>query len=360
MITKQGKFRISVTIIALSLCLPLIFAQEKVGKEVQETYSVTEKTSLAIENKYGNIDIQNWDKKSIDVKVQIILDNVSEKRAQELLDMITISYGTEGDKIYFKTEFDNSFSKSLMRINNGDKKFEVNYIVNMPHTVPIDILNKYGNVFVDRVSAPSKIDVKYGKLKANNISSMNKEPMTEIILGYSEGNIEESSWLKVNIKYSKLEIEESKALIVLSKYSKLFLERGSSLVTESKYDTYVIGTLANFVGESSYSNYKFKSVGKKLQLETTYTDVKVGYMPASFEHIKITNRYGSYFVGIEEGASYMIKGLAKYGGIHYPDNARVNRFQESNELKVEGRIGSNEGTKAKVYIDTKYGTVKLK
>lgn len=360
MITKKGKYRISVTIIALSFCLPFVFAQEKIGKEIQESYPVSDQTTLAIENKYGNIDIQNWNKKYVDVNVQILLEEVSEKRARELMDMITISYGTEGDKIYFKTEFDENFSKNLMRINNGDKKFEVNYIVNMPHTVPVDILNKYGNVFVDRISAPSKIAVKYGKLKANNISSVNKEPMTEVILGYSEGTIEESSWLKVNIKYSKLEIEESKALIVLSKYSKLFLERGSSLVTESKYDTYVIGTLANFVGESAYSNYKFKSIGKKLRLETKYTDVKVGYMPASFESVKITNRYGSYYLGIEEGASYMIKGLAKYGGIHYPDNARVNRFQESNELKVEGRIGSNEEATAKVYIDTKYGTVKLK
>lgn len=359
MIRKQGIFRISVATLIFSLCLPFLSAQEKIGKEVHESYDINSKTSLSIQNKYGNIDIQNWDKKNIDVKVQIKLYDVSDKKAEELLEMIEIKHYKEGDKIVFETEFDDSFSKSLMRINNGDKKFEVNYIVNMPHFIPVDLLNKYGNVFIDRVSSASKIAVMYGKLKANNISSVNKEPMTEVILGYSEGNIEESSWLKVNIKYSKLKIEESKALIVLSKYSKIYIDRGSSLVSESKYDTYEVGTLANIFAESEYSNFKFKSIGKKIHLETKYTDVKVGYMPASFEQIKIVNRYGGYSIGIEDGASYLIKGIAKYGSIVYPDDARVNRFQETTELKVEGRIGSNEEATAKVYIDTKYGTVKL-
>lgn len=360
MITTQGKIRISVATLLISVCLPFLSAQEKIGKEVHETYPVEKSTSLAIENKYGNVDIQNWDKNSIDVKVQVKLYDVNESKAKELLSMIDIKHSVEGDIIVFKTEFDESFSKSLMRINNGDRKFEVNYIVNMPHTVPVNISNKYGSVFIDRLSSASTIAVKYGKLKANNISSINKEPMTSVILGYSEGSIEESSWLKVDIKYSKLEIEESKALIVLSKYSKIYITRGSSLVAESKYDTYEVGTLANIVADAQYGHFRFKSIGKKLQLETKYTDVKVGYIPASFEHIKITNSYGGYSIGIEEGASYMLKGLAKYGSISYPDDSRVNRFQETNELKVEGRVGSNAETSAKVFIETKYGSVKLK
>ncbi len=360
MITRQGIFRISVATIIISFNLSFISAQEEIGKEVHETYEVKSGTSLSIDNKYGNIDVQNWDKKNIDVKVQVKLFDVDESKASELLKMIDIKYYTEGDKIIFKTEYDESFSKSLMRINNGDKKFEVNYIVNMPHTVPVDILNRYGNVFIDRISSASKFTVKYGKLKANNISSLSKEPITEVYLAYSEGNIEECGWLKINIKYSKLKIDESKALIVLSKYSKIYINRGSSVVSESKYDTYEIGTIANLVGEAGYSNFKIKSTGKKLKLDTKYTDVIVGYMPASFEIVKIINLYGGYKIGIEDGASYLLKGIGKYGSIIYPENSRVNRFQESTEIKVEGKVGEDSEPKSKVYIDTKYGTVNLK
>jgi hypothetical protein len=357
--TKSIISRISVIIAVLVLCVPFLFSQERIGKEIHEMYSVNSDTKLQIENKYGNIDIQNWDKKNIEVTVQIKLFDVDNKKAQELLSMININKSTDGNTIIFKTELDDNFSKGLNHFNDGDRKFEIDYVVNMPANIPLNLSNKYGNVFINKLTSLSIIDVKYGNLKANNIASVELDSLTEINLGYSEANIESCSWLKINIKYSKIEITESKALIFESKYSKIFIDRGSSLVTESKYDEYDVGAIANFVTNAEYSNFKFKSIGKKLYIETSYSDVKVGYMPASFELIKIINRYGSYNLGVEDGASYTIKGVAKFGDIIYPNKSKVNRFQETTELKVEGTVGSNSNSNSKVEIDTKYGTVKL-
>jgi len=276
------------------------------------------------------------------------------------MEMISIEHRMEGSSIIFETEFDKDFGSKLNRMNSGNKSFEINYTVNMPHNIPVDLSNKYGSIFLDRISAASKIAVKYGNLKANDISSENKSPMTEVMLGYSDANVEICSWLKLTMKYSKINIEESKALVILSKYSKVNVDRGSSIVTESKYDEYNIGTIANFVTDAGYSDFRFKSIGKKLHAETKYSDVRVGYIPASFDEIKIINAYGSYNLGVEDGASYKIKGIAKYGSISYPDNSRVNRFQETSSLEVEGRVGSNENAAAKVIIETRYGSVKLK
>ncbi len=359
MTRKNDFIRICVTILLSIFIFTFASSQERIGKELNETVDLSPQTKLFIENKYGNIDIRNWDKKTIDVSVKVILYDIDDKEAEELLKMINIDYKKEGDNLFFETKYDESFSNSLTRINNRDKKFEVNYIVNMPHHVPVNLKNRYGNIFVGHISSVSTIEINYGKFKANNISSSGKEPMTKIVLGYSDGSIEKSNWMKVIMKYSKLNIDESKALIVQSKYSKVFLERGSSLVVESKYDTYEIGVLANFVAEAAYCNYKFKSIGKKLQLETKYTDVKIGYVPASFEQIKITNSYGSYKIGIEDGASYHLKGASKYGNIIYPENSKVNRFQKPTALNVNGIVGKQPQTKSRVIIETKYGTVKL-
>lgn len=351
--------RISVTSFFLIALIPSIFAQEKVAKEIHETYPVDNNTLLSITNKYGNIDIRNWDRQSIDVVVQIVLKGITGKQSEDILNSISINYSAQGSKIIFETVIDDNLNNSIFKINNGSKKFEINYIVNMPHTVPVDLHNKYGNIFIDKLSAPSTIEVKYGNLKANDIKSESKEPLTQVILGYSEGNIELCSWLKIITKYSKVHIEESKALIFVSKYSKIFVERGSSIVTESKYDEYNVGTIANFVTESSYSNFTFKSIGKKLQTETSYSDVKVGFVPAGFELIKVSNKYGSYKIGIEENASYKIKGYCKYGDIIYPGEGRINRIQENTELTIEGLVGKDENTNAQVVLESKYGSIKL-
>ncbi len=361
MYLKKQELRIYVISVVLTVFFSgVIFSQEKIAKEIQETYEINSNTSLAIINKYGNIDIRNWNKNSLEVKVQIKTEKLSDNQIDELISLIEIDYGITDNKIWFKTSFDDKFSNTLNRLQNGDKNFEVNYIVNMPDNIPVDLSNKYGNIFVDQLSKASNIEVKYGNLKANSLTSTENSPLTIIKLGYAEANIENSEWLKVEIKYSKLFIEDSRALIVLSKYSKVYVENGSSIVSESKYDTYEIGSIANFVTDGAYSNIKIENLSKKLHSETQYTDIKIQYMPVNFREIKIINRYGSYNIGIDEKASYHIKGIGKYGNIVYPDRGRVNRFQESNELNIEGLIGDNNESKTKVTVDTKYGTIKLK
>lgn len=355
----QVQFRISVTLIISVIFLTAISGQEKIVKEIHESYTINKNTNLSADNKFGNIDIVNWDKDLIDITVQIKVYNDNTKWIQEVLDAISISYGIEDNHIYFETKIDESFNNNIFKSNEGKNKFEINYRIKMPDNVPVNISNKYGNLYVEKLTAPSTLEVKYGNLKADDIKSESKEPMSEVILSYSDGNIEACSWLKISCKYSKIRIDDSKALIFITKYSKVFVDRGSSIVTEARYDDYEIGTIANFVTEAEYCNFRFKSIGKKLQVDTKYSDVKVGFMPASFELIKISNKYGGYKIGLEDDASYKIKGHAKYGDIDYPRNGNVNRFQENNELNIEGMVGSNSNSKSQVIIETKYGSVKL-
>ena len=229
----------------------------------------------------------------------------------------------------------------------------------LPDYVKVDVTNKYGDLFVSKLSSPSSIEVKYGTLKINQIIAENKDNMALVELAYSKGTIENCEWLKVFTKYSQLSIQKSKALIIISKYSKLNIEQGSTLICESKYDDYHAGTFANFVAEAQYSNFKFDKISKKIDLETKYTDVKVYAVPAGFESIDIENSYGSIKIAIDPSASYELKGYAKYTKINYPDNSRVNRFQESNELTVEGTVGNQKGKIGTVTIETKYGGVNL-
>ena len=359
MILKSQILKTSVTILLVALTITILLAQERIGKEIHKTYPVTEGTNLSIDNKYGNIDIRNWEKNTIDIVVQIKLFNVNDKKADEILKMIEINHYTKENKIVFKTKFVESFGVSLMKTNNKNKLFEVNYIINMPHDIEVNLVNKYGNVFIDKLSVASKIDIKYGKLQANIISSVNKDNMSRLSLAYSDANIEQCSWLKANIRYSKFNIDKSKALIIVSQYSKVFLTKGSSLVTVSKYDTYNIGDFINFITEAGYCNFKINSVSKLFKAETEYTDVKINHITDKFESININSKYGAYKLAIDKNSSYYLKGTVNYGDIIYPNNSRVSRNQKMTELQVDGYVGSNTQTEKTVSVNSKYCTVKL-
>ncbi|MBN1597578.1 MAG: DUF4097 family beta strand repeat protein [Bacteroidales bacterium] len=357
--TKTRYIIIGGWLVILSIILlNLTSAQENVVEKTLKKYAVKASTQLNIEAKYSHIDVRDWNKNEIQVEATITLFNISKQKGEQILDEISIDFWQEGDVIHVATNFEESFFKSF-GWNHNEDDFKIEIVVMMPSDVKVDIENKYGSLFVNKLTSQSVLRVKYGSLKINELLAKGKGEMAEVDLGYSKGSIENCKWLKVNIKYSKIDIENSKALIVVSKYSKVNIDEASSIVCESKYDTYVTGNATNFVCEAGYSNFKFDKIRKKIHLETKYTDVKADYIPPTFESISIDNSYGSISLYIDPEASYRLNGYAKYAKIHYPDNARVNRVQENNELTVKGTIGGEKGELPTVKIETKYGGIKL-
>jgi hypothetical protein len=352
-----------ITLVVLAMISPAchsLVAQDDYVKKYDKTYKVDDNTSFSIENKYGNIDIRDWDKSSLEINAEIILKDLSTERAEKLAEMIHIEFSQEGDNISVKTDYDDDFFRQLNRSNNvKNNKFEVNYIVMLPAGLKINATNKYGNIFINNLTSASTISLKYGTLKINQIMAEDKDNMANLELGYSKGSIEACKWLKIDMKYSKLDIQKSKALLVVSKYSKLYMDAGTSLIADSKYDTYEVGEIQNLIADARYSTFKLGKVSHKINLDTEYTEVKIAEVPAGFTYIKVENRYGSIHLGIDPQASYQLAGFAKYAKISYPDDSRVNRIQENNKLQVDGLVGRDSNDAGKVSIETEYGGVSL-
>jgi len=346
------------------LCMLIItagtMAQNEASKEIKKDFPVNSNTRLELYNQYGNVDVVNHNLPSLLINVEVKVHARDKAKADDLLNMIDINISQNGDVIKAVTEISDDFSRHFHGFKSHDGGFQINYTVTMPETLPVYLSNKYGNVFIDKLVSTSTIDVKYGKLTANKILHDSKEPLTKIYLGYSTGSIQETKWIEADIKYSKLSITDSKALAILSKYSKVYITNGSSIVSESKYDTYEVDKLSNFVTNAAYGHFKINSLTGKLQFDTKYSDVIIDHISSGFEGIKVTNSYGSYKLGIDPSASYKINGYSKYASIIYPENnARVNRINENNEMKVNGVVGSSESAKAEVTVTSHYGNIRL-
>ncbi|MBA7588613.1 hypothetical protein ES708_30677 [subsurface metagenome] len=192
---KAQKFKFGILfifIVALGLTTAYTI-QDEFTKKYHEEFDTNENTELIIQNKYGEVDIKDWDKNLIEIDVVITVEHPDKERAERILSMFSVEFSQEGNTI-----------KAITKIN---EKFH--------------------------------------------------KPLSKLTLGYGKAIIEEVNWLKTDIKYSKMEIEKSKALVIVSKYSKIYVNEGSSIVAESKYDTYDIGHVTNFVCESGYTNYEF-------------------------------------------------------------------------------------------------------
>ncbi len=359
---KAPKFKTTLVLIIVQL---LVFTSafadgEEFSKNLHKDYDADANTLLIIQNKFGDVDINNWDKNKVSIDVIITIDHKDEEKAKELIDLIDVKFSQTGNTIKAITEIDEKFNKRNTFSFGGDsKEFSIDYKVNIPKDMKLDLSNRYGSVFINEIAGHSKISVKYGNLKVNKILRENTKPLSEVYLAYSNGTIDECKWLNVTIKYSKLEIEKCKALIAVTKYSKLYVDKASSIVCESKYDEYRIGSVANFVTTSAYTDFEFNEITKKLEFDNRYGNLDVDFVPASFEKIDIENEYGNIDIRISEEASYNLEGSAKYADIDFPEGNRLSRIKENNSLQVDGIIGNDKSTKSIVKIKTRYGSVDL-
>ena len=355
---KKQTFRSALLIsVFLGLAGPWAHATE-LTKEFHEEYKADASTVLTLMNKYGNIDVQNWENPRIKIDVVVTVKHSNPERAEKMLSYINVAFSSSGNSVKAETQIDEKFSRSSNWSNGND--FEINYTVQMPAKINLDLFNKYGHVIIDEVDGLANIDLKYGKLTVNKLGRGDEKPLNTVNLAYANGSsITECSWLKANIKYSGLDIEKAKAIVAYTSYMKLNVGEVSSVVIEGKYDGYTFGNLANLVLNTSYSSVKINELSEKLEVQSRYTNVNVESVPAGFDEISIDSKYGTFRIGIDENASYKLDGEASYAKIYYHDTGKVSKIQENTSMKVNGNVGTQANPTAEVKVLTRYGNVKL-
>lgn len=340
----------SLIFFTMVLSAPITMGQ-KIEKNLKESFNADKSTSLDVESKFGEVSILAWDKNEVEVNVNIWVESNREEYAKELLSEldaeITVSENTISVKPVFPAKLN----------TRKDTKFSIDFTINAPEYINLDLSSKYGSAFIDELSGHANIYVAYGNLKIMELTRGQEKPLNTIDLAYSSGNIQEAGWIKLDMSYSKLSIDEAQAVVAISKYSVLSMDECSSLVIESKYDTYSIDELNNFLGDLKYGNLKIGELSKKLEVESAYTSVKVGEIGSGFEVIQINNSRGGVKLGVSENASFNIKGTAIRGDIDVSGMNKLNVKVENASKYIDGTYGSNPV--ATIDIEVKEGNVKI-
>lgn len=168
-------------------------------KSYSKSYAVNNNDRIKLENSFGEMKFNTWDKNEIKVDVTIIAKSATAEKAQEILDNIRIEDGKNGDGVYFKTKADN--------INTNNKKgkqdykeegMEINYAVYLPANNPLDASNSFGAMVIGDYKGEVSLQSKFGSLTAGKLSNAK-----QVHVEFGKANIEWVNNGKVTIKFSK-------------------------------------------------------------------------------------------------------------------------------------------------------------
>jgi hypothetical protein len=283
-------------------------------KTISKSYTVTANDKLDIDNQFGDVVINTWDKSEIKVDIEITAEASSEERAQSLLNNIEVADSRSDNTISFKTTTDNknnngdSWSKNKKEGNN--RKFEINYVVYMPAGNPLKILNQFGKTTVPDFTGVANITSKFGSLKAGKLT-----------------NVEE-----IDVEFGTAEIGEVRN----GKVSLKFDDQSSI--------GQINGTVKLNVEFSGNSKFSIDNNIDELSVNESYSDIK-------------------FIVTKDLSASFNIH--TNFGDFHNKTDFKISEDKEENDEDNSGPkfdkdyAGKSGDGKAKIKIKSSFGSIRL-
>jgi len=329
----------------LALLISLNVNAERISKRVYKNYPVSAVHKLDLNNKYGNIYIENNRTDSVIVSADIWVEGSSE-RAKRLLDNINVTVSLSGSTVVAVTNIENTM--------NGNNEFSIDYHISVPADRELAVVQKYGTVNMQDLTAKGKFEIKYGELNGQKLLS----PDLSMDIAYSKVNIAEIKDLSLGLSYSKLKLGKGNNLKIETRYSGVNIDNCKQIDANSKYDNYSVQNINALIINSMYTGISVDKLNEKLSLVNGYGGVTIKEISAGFESITIENKYAGIKLGIASDAAYKINGKVRYSNINHPDG-KLNKIRENTSYEVTGIIGNSENPKASVKIDSSYGNVNL-
>lgn len=318
---------------------------ERISKKIYKNYPITSVQKLDINNKYGNIYIENNRSDSVIVSVDIWVEGDNDK-GKQLLNSINVSVDLNGSTILANTLIEN--------MTNQNNEFSIDYRISIPQDRELAIVQKYGNVNLKDLTGKGHFDIKYGELNGQKLLS----PDLSMDIAYSKVNIESINDLNMTLYYSKFRLRNGNRIKLESRYSVENIDECKIIDADSKYDNFYINNINTVIMNSLYTTTAIETLSSKLNLTNGYGGFTIKQIPSGFDNIVVENKYAVIKLGIATNASYKIYGKTRYCTIAHPDG-KLSKLSESTNYEVNGTIGNSDNIKSAVRITSNFGDVNL-
>jgi hypothetical protein len=345
------------------------YSKQEFSKTIKKEYSISPTGTASLQNKYGNIVIQTWEKDRVKVEVTILVRAKNEAESQRVFDQINIAFSNTQDRLSVATEIEESGSWWGGSQVKGD--FSINYLVLIPTTLNLEVGNKYGNVDIAECKGRAEIELKYGNLQADGFGGD-----VDLVFGYGNAQFGSVRDLQTTLSNAVVEIGTARDVLLESKYSNVSVGNVRELRSEAKYDelkiskanvvrfqakfsNLIVREAENVNAIAKYSDIRIDELRNSADLDLEYGAVKVNKIARGFSEVRMAGAYTDFAVEVESGASYQLDASADYAGIIYPSGMEISRMREAGvSQEVVGHMGTpNARSVIRARLD--YGGLRL-
>lgn len=352
----------------IAICCILFFSGYTKAENLEESkvknvaYAISNQAYVELNNQYGEIQVETWEKDSFKLEATIIAaTDKGREDLEKLLNMVeVISRGTE-TSVVVSTEWTSGntiWKRGKMDLKNllsSDKKLTINYKVYLPSTCRLTIENRFGDIYLPDYLGPLRVTLSHGDLRAREIADARS-----IYVKYGKVLIKQVGSGLLKVDFGSLIIDKANNLSLKTKSSTVEIAQVKRLSVTSKNDELRVDQVESLRGESSFSHIRLKGISRLIDLNTNYGDVTIKGVENGFESIRLIGSNTDYEIDFSNDAQYQFNILISGNkGISLSHKEDITSNDEVNDgILYKGQHGE-DGVNSMVEIKSKGGYVNL-
>ncbi|PLX12832.1 MAG: hypothetical protein C0598_05245 [Marinilabiliales bacterium] len=293
------------------------------SRSVSKTFFAGPDTELQVTNKYGDIQLVEWDNDSVKFDISLKVMSTKESKLNNTFDFIDFEFNATPHYIIVKTTFEGGGSfwsdiKDLAStVFTSGTKSQIDYKIYLPKDMKVNLENKFGNIFISDHSGDLNINLSNGDLNTHNLDGENT-----VNLSFANANINKYESGLIAIGYfSEVHITECNTLKVDSKSSKVYIKKFETLDIQSNRDHMYLGEGNNIDGKLMFTFVNIEKINKKLSIETNYGDFELDNLGKMENGISISSESTDFTITKTKSQSFNLD-------ITYNENAGLFYDQE--------------------------------
>ena len=308
---------------------------------------------LSVNNKYGKVHINTWDKNEIVVDAEIIAHASTEANAQKLLQGIDVQQSSKDKTLLMNTVI----TKANSNRDNSYKGMEINYVISMPKQIALQVVNKFGDVYLADFKGNTDINVSYGSAKFGQLLGAENQ----LKVSFGSATAEYIKQGNLDFSYSTLNLESGDKLDFKTDFSTLNVEKVQSFGLNSRYDNIEVENVNAMKGNAKFSKINIGKLTERLEVNAQYCDVfEVEEVAKGFKNIDLDGKFGSFELNFDEGSSFDFDTDFKFGDLRVDkDVMKINVSERRNQNNsYKGSFGKSPNSTVK--ISSQYGDARMR
>lgn len=239
-------------------------------KTIHKEFEVEENTQLQLFNNSGNVTVSTWDKNTIAINAQVIVNGNSESAVKSDLEAIYIDFLNLPKKKKLIVETKQHYNAI---VNHR----EIHYQIQIPETCRLYVSNVNGDIVIDVINTDVILGVNYGNIIANELNGY-----AVVNVSYSAGTkIRSAKTIDFYSNFSDVKINKVESVFFAETISSnIYIGEASSLTYQGESGTLDVGYIAKNLNiiSGNYTIFNFSDISEKsnVKIKAKYGALTVG------------------------------------------------------------------------------------